>query len=390
MANTGIDDDTFQQLLDTVARYARERLIPAEEAVVAADAIPDAIVAEMKEMGLFGISIPEEYGGIGLNMSQEVRLIEALCYASVAFRSLIGTTVGIGSQGVLMDGTEAQKREWLPKLAAGEAIASFALTEPDYGSDAAHIRTMAIRDGEHFVVNGAKRYITNANRANMFTLLARTDPSEPGAKGVTAFILPADTPGIILGKPDAKMGQKGAITCDVTFDNVRLHESAIIGGPANEGKGFRTAMKVLDRGRIHLSGVAAGTSQRMMDIAATYAAERKQFGVAIGQHQLVQGLLADMQTDLMAMRALAYSSAASFDRDGKAPVEAACSKYFSSEAAGRIADKAVQIHGGAGYMAEYAIERLYRDVRLLRIYEGTSQIQQMIIGRAVVADAAAK
>lgn len=381
MSNPGIDDDIFQQLLDTVDRYTRERLIPAEEQVEENDEIPEEIVQEIRELGLFGISIPEEYGGIGLSMRQETQVLEKLCYASLAFRSLIGTTVGIGSQGIVMDGTEEQKQMMLPKLATGEIISSFALTEPDNGSDAAHIKTVAVRDGSDFVINGTKRYITNASRAGMFTLLARTDPDNKGAGGVSAFLLPADTPGIILGKTDKKMGQRGTRTCDVILENVRLPETAIIGGPENLNKGFRTAMKVLDRGRIHLSGCATGTSQRMVDLSAKYAAERQQFGVPIGQHQLVQGLLADSQVELLAMRSLTKTAAEKYDAEGSAVLEASAAKLFSSEAAGRIADRAVQIHGGAGYIAEYPVERLYRDVRLLRIYEGTTQIQQMIIAR---------
>ena len=384
MGNPGLDEDVFEQLLDTVKRFTRERLLPAEETVENTDDIPETLVQEMRELGLFGISIPQEYGGIGLNMRQEVRVAEELCYASLAFRSLIGTTVGIGSQGIVMHGSSKQKQTYLPKLASGEIIASFALTEPDTGSDAAHIGTSAKRDGQDFLINGTKRYITNATRCGMYTLLARTDPDIDGAGGITAFLLPADTPGIHLGKPDKKLGQRGTRTCDVMLENVRLPESAIIGGPDRLNKGFRTAMQVLDRGRIHLSGVATGTAQRMVDEATRYAAERKQFGVPIGEHQLVQGLLADCQTDLLAMRALCQSAAKIFDTNGKAPLEASCSKYFSSEAAGRIADKALQVFGGAGYMAAYPIERLYRDVRLLRIYEGTSQIQQMIIGRSMI------
>ncbi|MGI6247400.1 MAG: acyl-CoA dehydrogenase family protein [Pseudochelatococcus sp.] len=383
--NKGVDEDVFGHLLDQVRRFARERLLPAEERVEAEDDIPAEIVAEMRELGLFGISIPEEYGGIGLNIVQEAQVVEELCYASIVFRSLIGTTVGIGSQGLVMDGTEEQKQSYLPRLATGEIIASFALTEPDVGSDAAHIRTSAQRDGTDFVINGTKRFITNATRAGMFTLLARTDPDNPGAGGISAFLLPADTPGIRLGKPDRKMGQRGTRTCDVILDDVRLPESAIIGGPANLNKGFRTAMKVLDRGRVHVAAVATGAAQRMVDVATAYAAERRQFGVPIGQHQLVQALLADSQTELLAARALTRAAAELYDREGKAVMEAACAKLFTTEAAGRIADRAVQIHGGAGYMAEYAIERLYRDIRLLRIYEGTSQIQQIIIARNMLA-----
>jgi acyl-CoA dehydrogenase len=335
-------------------------------------------------MGLFGLSIPEAYGGLGVNTLQESQLIEALCYASVAFRSLIGTNVGIGSQGIVMDGTDAQKAAWLPRLATGEVIASFALTEPDHGSDAAHIRTSARRDGDDFVINGAKRYITNAVRAGVFTLFARTNPDDDGSGGVSAFLLPANTPGIHIATPDRKMGQRGSKTSDVILEDVRLPISAIIGGPGNLHKGFRTAMKVLDRGRVHVSSIAVGTAQRMLDVALDYAMQRHQFGVPIAEHQLVQGLLADCQADLAAGRALVRATAAKYDVEGRAVLEASCAKYFCTEMAGRVADKAVQIHGGAGYMADQPIERLYRDVRLLRIYEGTSQIQQLIIARNLI------
>lgn len=383
-----VDDETFGQLLDTVERFARERLVPEEPRVEAEDDIPEEVVAEMRDMGLYGISIPEEFGGLGLTMLQEARLVEKLCFAQLAFRSLIGTNVGIGSQGLLMDGTPEQKAEWLPRLASGEVTASFALTEPDYGSDAAHIRTLARRDGSDFVISGVKRYITNAPRAGLFTLLARSDPKREGAAGVTAFLLPADTPGVELGRPDRKMGQRGAKTCDVRLTDVRLPESAIIGGPQNEGKGFRTAMKVLDRGRIHISSVAVGTATRMLEEALTYAMDRVQFSKPIVEHQLVQALLADSQAELLAARALVGETAALYDREGAAILEASACKLFCTEMAGRVADRAVQVHGGAGYMAEYPIERLYRDVRLLRIYEGTSQIQQMLVARQMAKRAA--
>ncbi|SES69669.1 acyl-CoA dehydrogenase family protein [Oceanicella actignis] len=383
-----VDEETFAQLIDAVDRFVEERLIPAEPRVEAEDEIPPEIVSQMREMGLYGLTIPEEYGGLGLSMSQEVRLVERLCRASLAFRSLIGTNLGIGSQGILMDGTEEQKAHWLPRLASGEVTASFALTEPDYGSDAAHIRTSARRDGNDFVINGVKRYITNAPRAGVFTLMARTNPDDPGAGGVTAFLVPADAPGLELGPPDRKMGQRGAKTCDVRLTDVRVPQDAIIGGPQNEGKGFRTAMKVLDRGRIHISAVAVGTAQRMLDEALRYAMERVQFGKPIVEHQLVQALLADSQAELLAARAMVRETAALYDREGRAQLEASACKLFCTEMAGRVADRAVQVHGGAGYMAEYPVERLYRDVRLLRIYEGTSQIQQMLVARQMARRAA--
>jgi acyl-CoA dehydrogenase len=385
----GVDNDVFEQLLAVVERFVRERLIPAERQVEAEDDIPAEIIDEMKEMGLFGLSTPEEFGGIGINVPQEARLIEALCYASLTFRSLIGTNVGIGSQGIVMDGTPEQKSRWLPDIARGEVIASFALTEPDNGSDAGGIRTSARRDGDDFVINGTKRFITNAVRAGLFTVFARTDADKPGADGVSAFIVPANTPGITVSKPDRKLGQRGTKTSDVIFEEVRVPASAILGGPERLHQGFRTAMKVLDRGRIHVGAMAVGQSQRMLDIATDYALSRRQFGKMIGEHQLVQGLLADCQAELHAARALVRATADTFDREGKAILEASCTKYFCTEAAGRIADRALQIHGGAGYMAEYDIERLYRDIRLLRIYEGTSQIQQLVIARRTLAGRAA-
>ncbi|HYE51346.1 MAG TPA: acyl-CoA dehydrogenase family protein [Azospirillaceae bacterium] len=381
-----MDSETFGLLRSTVWRFVDERLIPAEDRVEHDDAVPAEIVAEMRELGLFGLSVPEEYGGLGLTMAEEAAIIRELTRASVVFRSVIGTTVGIGSQGIVMDGTEAQKREWLPKLATGQASASFALTEPDAGSDAASLRTVAVRDGDVYRISGTKRYITNAPRSTVFTVMARSEPDVKGAGGISAFIVPADTPGISLGKPDKKMGQKGAVTCDVIFDDCVVPASAIIGGVP--GRGFKTAMKVLDRGRIHIAAVALGMCDRLIDMSLRYAMERKQFGQAIGTFQLVQAMLADSKTETLAVEALMRSVAARFDAGEKVSLECASLKYLASETVGRVADRAVQIHGGAGYMAEYKVERFYRDVRLLRIYEGTSQIQQLIIAREMLRQAA--
>lgn len=377
-----MDSETFGLLKDELERYVAERLIPAEDLVEEIDDIPADIVAEFKAMGLFGLSVPQEFGGLGLTMTEEAELVRILCRASVTFRSLIGTTVGIGSQGIMIDGTAEQKAEWLPKFATGEAIASFALTEPGAGSDAASLRCAAVREGDHYRINGTKRYITNAPRATVFTLMARTEPDVKGAAGISAFIVPADTPGITLGKPDRKMGQRGAKTCDVILDNVMVPASNIIGGVP--GQGFRTAMKVLDRGRIHIAAVALGMADRLIDISLTYAMERQQFGSRIGDFQLVQAMLADMEVDRLTTAALLERTAARFDAGAVTPRECSVLKLHASEAVGRIADRAVQIHGGAGYMAEYKVERFYRDVRLLRIYEGTSQIQQTIIAKAMM------
>lgn len=384
MTAHGVDDDIFSQLLDTVERFTRDVLIPNERRVEDEDDIPAEVVAAMRDLGLFGLSIPQDHGGLGLSMTQEIAVVMTLCHAALAFRSLIGTNVGIGAQGIVMDGTDEQKQTYLPALASGEMIASFALTEPDVGSDAGSLRTSARADGGDFIVNGTKRFITNAPRAGVFTLMARTNPDEKGAAGVTAFLVPADSPGITLGRPDKKMGQRGTKTCDVMFEDVRVPGSAIIGGPGNLNRGFKTAMKVLDRGRIHVASMAVGSAKRMIDEALAYAADRRQFGQAIGEFQLVQAMLADSQSEWLAAKSLVEAAARLQDRDGAAPMEASAAKLFATEAAGRIADRAVQIHGGAGYMADSAVERLYRDIRLLRIYEGTSQIQQLVIARALL------
>ena len=381
------DPETFEALLDSVRRFVRERLVPAEAQVAETDEIPEDIVQEMREMGLFGLTIPEAYGGLELTMEEESRLLFELCKTSPAFRSVIGTTVGIGSQGILMDGTPEQKAYYLPKLATGELSASFALTEPDVGSDAASLRTTAIKDRDHYVVNGTKRYITNAPHSKIFTLMARTNPADKGAGGVSAFIVDANTPGITLGKIDKKMGQRGAHTCDVIFDNVRVPAANIIGGPAQEGKGFKTAMKVLEKGRIHVAAVCVGVAQRILDDALRYAVERKQFGQPIADFQLVQAMLADSKAELYAAECMTLDAARKRDEGLNVTTEASCSKMFASEMCGRVADRAVQILGGAGYLSEYGIERFYRDVRLFRLYEGTTQIQQIIIARNMAREA---
>lgn len=340
----------------------------------------------MRELGLFGLSIPEEYGGIGLTMSEEVELVYELGQTALAFRSVFGTNVGIGSQGILIDGIEEQKRTYLPKIASGEMIFSFALTEPDAGSAATSLKTSAVLDGDNYVLNGTKRFITNATRAAGFTVMARTDPAIKGAGGISAFIVPADTLGVFIGQSDRKMGQRGTKTCDVIFENARVPAANIIGGVP--GRGFKTAMKVLDRGRIHTSALAAGMSKRLIEEALNYAIQRKQFGSRIADFQPVQAMLADSQTEAYAAWCMVRDVAERYDRrDPSASMLASCAKLFSTERVGRVADRAVQIHGGSGYMAEYKVERFYRDVRLLRLYEGTSQIQQLVIARNMIKEA---
>ncbi|HSC61594.1 MAG TPA: acyl-CoA dehydrogenase family protein [Rhizomicrobium sp.] len=373
-----LDIETRNQLIETVRRFVTEECVPIEAKVSEDDKVPDSIIAQMRELGLFGLSIPVEYGGLGLTMEEEVLVCFELGQTSPAFRSVIGTNVGIGSQGIVMFGSEAQKNEWLPKLATGEMVASFALTEPGAGSDAASVKVSAIHDGKDYVVNGTKRFITNAARAGMFTLLARTDPSKKGAGGISAFIVPAKTPGITIGKSEKKMGQQGAHIHDVIFENARVPESLRLG---KEGEGFKVAMQVLDRGRLHISAVCVGVAERLIREAVNYAREREQFGQKIAEFQLIQGMLADCKTEAYAARCMVLETARKRDRGEPVSMEAACCKYFASEMVGRVADKAVQIFGGAGYVADYGIERFYRDVRIFRLYEGTSQIQQIVIAR---------
>jgi len=373
-----LDADTRTQLLEAVRRFVAERLRPIEAEVAEQDAIPAEVLAEMRALGLYGLSIPEAYGGLDLSMEEECLVAMELGHASPAFRSAIGTNVGIGSQGLVMFGDETQKQKWLPGIATGETVTSFALTEPEAGSDSASVRTTARRDGDVYVLDGTKRFITNANRAHLFTVMARTDPEKKGGSGVSAFLVPRDLPGLSVGKPEKKMGQQGAHICDVIFDGVRVPAENRLGA---EGEGFRVAMQVLDRGRLHISAVCVGVAERLIADAVAYAAERKQFGQPIASFQLIQGMIADCKTEALAARALTLETARKRDAGENVTLEAAAAKYFASEIVGRVADKAVQIFGGAGYVADHGIERLYRDVRIFRIYEGTSQIQQIVIAR---------
>ena len=376
------DQETLNLLLDNLSRFVRERLVPAEAEVAEHDRIPPDIVEEMRALGLFGLCIPQDYDGLGLSMEEEVLVAFELGKTSPAFRSLIGTNNGIGSQGLILDGSEAQKQRYLPAMASGELIGAFALTEPGAGSDAASLRTRALRDGDSYVLKGTKRFITNAPQAGIFTVMARTSSEIKGAGGISAFIVHADTPGLSLGKIDQKMGQKGAHTCDVIFENCRIPAANLIGGV--EGVGFKTAMKVLDKGRLHIAAICVGAAERMLADALTYALERQQFGQPLAEFQLIQAMLADSQADIYAARCMVIDAARKRDLKQDVSMEASCCKMFASEMCGRVADRAVQIFGGAGYVSEYGIERFYRDVRLFRIYEGTTQIQQLVIARNLI------
>ena len=376
-----LDTDIFTSLLDTVRRFVTERLIPREAEVVETDAIPGDVVRGMKELGLFGLSIAEEFGGLGLSMAEEVRVVFELGRASPAFRSVAGTNIGIGSQAIVLAGTQAQKEKYLPALAAGDLIGAFALTEPDAGSDAMALITTARKQGDHYILNGTKRFITNAPTAGLFSVMARTAP-ERRADSISCFLVEAGTPGIRLGPADRKMGQRGALTCDVSFEDCRIPVTALLGN--REGTGFRTAMKVLDKGRLHIAALCVGIADRLIRESVAYAKDRRQFGQPIAEFQLIQAMLADSEADTYAARCMILDAAARRDRGETTTRQAACAKMFASEMVGRVADRAVQIFGGAGYMAAYPVERFYRDVRLFRIFEGTTQIQQLVIARELL------
>ena len=378
------DQEILDQLVDLVDRFVKERLIPAEQQVAEEFRVPDAIVQEMKALGLFGMTIPEEYGGLGLTMEEEIHVAMTLGQTSPAFRSILGTNNGIGSAAVVFDGTEEQKQRFLPRYASGELIGCFCLTEPDVGSDAGAVKATARRQGDHYILNGTKRYITNGPVADTFNVMARTNPEIKGARGISAFIVEKGTPGITLGPIDKKMGQAGSLTCDVIFEDCPVPAANLIG---KEGQGFITAMKVLDRGRLHIAGISVGVAERLIRDALQYAMQRKQFGVPIAEHQLIQAMLADSKTEAYAARCMVLETARRRDAGQNVSTESAACKLFATEMVGRVADRAVQIHGGAGYISEYAVERFYRDVRLFRLYEGTSQIQQLIIARNMIKDA---
>lgn len=373
------DPDTMHALLETISRFVRERLVPRENEVAESNEIPLDIQNEMRALGLFGLTIPEEFGGLGLTTEEEILVALELGRTSPAFRSLIGTNNGIGSLGIILNGREDQKKRYLPKLASGELISSFALTEPDAGSDPSSLRTTARRDGDEYVLNGTKRYITNGPKAGLFIVFARTTIATTGSSEISAFLVDRDVEGLSTSAPDKKMGQKGAQSCDVIFRDCRIPATALLG--EIEGRGFKTAMKTLDRGRLHISAVCVGIAERLLADALAFAVERTQFGKPIAEFQLVQAMLADSKAEALAARSMVLECARKRDDGIDVTLDAACCKLFSTEMVGRVADRAVQIHGGAGYMQEYAVERFYRDVRLFRIYEGTTQIQQLVIAR---------
>jgi acyl-CoA dehydrogenase len=383
----GVDAATYEAFAEQLRRFVRERLLPVEAEVIAADAIPERILAEMREMGLFGLTMPPEYGGAGMNVSQYVEAIRILGYALPAFRAVLSIGLGIVCSALVKSGTEAQRAAWLPRLAEGE-VACFALTEPDSGSDAAALRTRAVRDGDHYVLNGTKRFITNAPFAKLALVMARTSPDPlPRNAHISAFLVPMETPGVTAGAPEAKMGQAGSQISDLILEDVRVPADALLGGV--EGRGFATAMQSLDNGRLSIAATSAGYARRILDTTIRYAGTRKAFGDTIGNFQLIQAMLADSETEIYASECMIADACRCIDAGEQVTVKAAAAKMFASEACGRIADRCVQVHGGAGYLKAYEAERFFRDARVYRIYEGTTQVLQLVIAKRLLREAAA-
>ncbi len=381
-----VDAEDFEQIRQLVHDFIRTKVVPRETEIMQTNEVPADLRAQAAEMGLFGYAIPQEWGGLGLDLTQDVELAMEFGYTSLALRSMFGTNNGIAGQVLVNFGTDEQKKQWLERIASGEVVASFALTEPGAGSNPAGLRTRATRDGQDWVIDGQKRFITNAPIADLFVVFARTRPADESGTGIAVFLVPADTPGVEVGSKDAKMGQEGAWTADVTFDGVRVPSSALVGGDAE--KGYKAAMTSLARGRVHIAALSVGQAQRALDESVAYAANATQGGKAIGSFQLVQAMLADQQTGVMAGRALVREAAAKYVSGEDRRIGPSAAKLFCTEMVGKVADLAVQIHGGTGYMREVPVERIYRDVRLLRLYEGTSEIQRLIIGGNLIRAAA--
>jgi acyl-CoA dehydrogenase len=387
MSETQVSAEDFHLIHQQVHEFIRNDVVPRELEIMREDRIPDDLRSAAANMGLFGYAIPAEWGGLGLNLAQDVELAMEFGYTTLSLRSMFGTNNGIAGQVLVGFGTDEQRKQWLERIASGEVVASFALTEPGAGSNPAGLRTRARRDGGDWVIDGHKQFITNAPLANLFIVFARTADPQPKKPGIAVFLVPAETPGVSVGPKDAKMGQEGAWTSDVTFDGVRVPAEALIGG--QEEAGYRAAMTSLARGRVHIAGLAVGTAQRALDESVSYAASNTQGGERIGNFQLVQAMLADQQAGVLAGRAMVRETARAWVSGQDRRIAPSAAKLFCTEMVGRVADLAVQVHGGTGYMRDIPVERIYRDVRLLRLYEGTSEIQRLIVGGGLIRQALA-
>jgi acyl-CoA dehydrogenase len=381
-----MENEEFEAVLDAVRTFIRREVVPAEDEIEETDRIPDRLKKQAAEMGLFGYAIPEEHGGMGFTMLEEVRLAMELGWTTPSFRSMFGTNNGIAGQVLVNFGTDEQKQCYLPRLASGELVASFALTESEAGSDPSGLRTKAIRNGDHYLLNGQKRFITNAPYADLFMVFARTDEYTEGTKGISVFAVDAASEGVTIGPKDAKMGQRGAVTAEVFFDNVQVPAKDLVGGV--EGEGFGAAMRSLAKGRLHIAALCVGLAQRLLHESVTHAAASKQGGRPIAEFQLVQAMLADSHTEMYAGRAMALEAARAYDDGTDQRLAPSSAKLFCTEMVDRVADRAVQVHGGLGYMRSVPVERFYRDARLFRLYEGTSEVQRVIIAKQLLRGAA--
>ncbi|MGC0366050.1 acyl-CoA dehydrogenase [Rhodococcus sp. 27YEA15] len=380
-----VDADDFADILATAREFIRKEVVPREQQIADTDAIPEDIRKKAAAIGLFGYAIPQEWGGLGLDLTQDVELAMEFGYTSLALRSMFGTNNGIAGQVLVGFGTDEQKAQWLELIASGDVVASFALTEPGAGSNPAGLRTTAVLDGSDWVIDGSKRFITNAPLAQLFVVFARTRAADSDGPGIAVFLVPADAPGVVVGPQDKKMGQEGAWTSEVSFDGVRVPGSALVGGDRDAG--YRAAMTSLARGRVHIAALSVGAAQRALDESVAFSVVTEQGGTVIGEFQLVQAMLADQQAGVMAGRAMVREVAARYVSGEDRRLGPSAAKLFCTEMVGKVADLAVQIHGGSGYMRGVPVERIYRDVRLLRLYEGTSEIQRLILGGGLVAQA---
>ncbi|GAA3525323.1 acyl-CoA dehydrogenase family protein [Aeromicrobium panaciterrae] len=373
-----MDSSDFEHVLSTVRAFVRKTVVAAEDDIESSDEIPESIRRTAAEIGLFGYMLPEEYGGLGCTSQEDVRIAMEIGYTTPAFRSMFGTGNGIAGQVLVNAGSDEQRHEFLPRIANGDAIASFALTESEAGSDPSGLRTRAERTDDGYLINGQKRFITNADKSDLLMVFARTGD---GASDISVFVVDTDTPGVTVGPKDKKMGQRGATTAEIFLDDVLVPSTRLVGA---EGDGFGTAMRSLAKGRLHIAACCVGMASRLVDESISYASTARQGGQIIGEFQQVQALLADSETDYLAGRALALATAATFDDGSDRYLAPSSAKLFCSEMVGRVADRAVQIHGGSGYMHGVAVERFYRDARLYRIYEGTSEVQRVIIARQLL------
>jgi acyl-CoA dehydrogenase len=370
-----------KEIRDKVKQFVEDELNPISLQVELEECIPGQIVDKMRAMKLFGLAIPEEFGGLGLSTLGEILVYEELTKANACFRSRIGTSNGIGSMGILFDGTREQKNKYLPRVSSGDWTAAFALTEPNAGSDAASISTGAVLEGDHWIINGTKQFITNGDCADFFTTIVVTDERKRARGGFTALIIERDTPGFFVGSPDNKMGIKGSHTTELAFRNCRVPKEYVIGGMPMVGQGFKTAMRVLDKGRLTMGACALGASQKLLDMCVAHVEQKAKHGKSWDDLQSVQFVLADMATEIYAARQMLYHSAWLRDQGNKVTHEASMVKLFCTEMADRIADRAMDIFEDEGYLKKSQVEMYLRDVRLYRIFEGTSEIQRIVISR---------